>query len=117
MKTMKLNEKVKIIREEKKLSQSYIAHELGLDQSQYSRREKGEIYFNPDEIIKLSFLLDISISILFDEQKNLSNSHLQTKNNLTLISDKLIEQYEIRLQEKDKIIEMLHEKLNIATNS
>lgn len=111
MKTMKLNEKVKIIREEKKLSQSYIAHELGLDQSQYSRREKGEIYFNPDEIIKLSFLLDTSISILFDVQKNLSGKHLQTKNNLSSISEKLIEQYESKLKEKDEIIEMLREKL------
>lgn len=75
---MRLNEKAKTLREEKKLSQSYLAHELGLEQSQYSRREKGEIQFVPDEIVKLSKLLETTISNLFDEQANIFS--IQTQN-------------------------------------
>ena len=62
---MKLHEKVKLLRDDKKLSQDFLAHELGLDQSQYSRREKGEIQFVPEEIKKLSKLLETTISNLF----------------------------------------------------
>ncbi|GGF19064.1 helix-turn-helix domain-containing protein [Flavobacterium limi] len=103
---MKLNQKVKLIRESKKISQIYLAHELGLNQSQYSRREKGEIQFNSDEIIKLSNLLETSISSLFDEQQNII-SHKWDYNNINSISSKLIEQYEHRLKEKDEMIKLL----------
>lgn len=110
---MRLNEKAKTLREEKKLSQSYLAHELGLEQSQYSRREKGEIQFVPDEIVKLSKLLETTISNLFDEQANIFS--IQTQNGgyfgqYITVSDKLIEQYEFRLKEKDDLIELLRQK-------
>ena len=103
---MKLNQKVKAIREDKKLSQSFLAHELGLDQSQYSRREKGEIQFIPEEIIKLSHLLDTTISDLFNQRD------INIPSNLT---NMLIEQYELRLKEKDELIKVLNQKLNTKT--
>jgi transcriptional regulator with XRE-family HTH domain len=65
---MQLHEKIRSIRENKKLSQGYLAQELGLDQSQYSRREKGEIPFVPNEIVRISKLLETSISDLFGEE-------------------------------------------------
>ena len=110
---MRLNEKVKTLREEKKLSQSYLAHELGLEQSQYSRREKGEIQFVPDEIIKLSKLLETTIANLFDEETIVFNNIDQKGGNFgqyITVSDKLIEQYEFRLKEKDDLIELLRQK-------
>jgi transcriptional regulator with XRE-family HTH domain len=110
---MKIHEKVKTIREDKKFSQSFIAHELGLDQSQYSRREKGEIQFVPDEIIKLSKLLNTSISNLFEEENIVFNNIGQKGGNFgqyISVSEKLIEQYEIRLKEKDEMILLLREK-------
>jgi transcriptional regulator with XRE-family HTH domain len=97
---MHVHEKIKIIREDKKLSQGFLAHELGLDQSQYSRREKGEIQFVPDEIVKLSKLLDTSISNLFGEETNVFNNIDQKGGNFgqyVSTQDKLIEQYELRL--------------------
>ena len=102
---MKLNEKIKQLRENKKLSQSYIAYELGLDQSQYSRREKGEIQFIPDEIIKLSKMLETTIANLFEEQQNDNDN----KQNLSIL-EKLTEQYELRLKEKDEMIALLRNK-------
>ena len=108
---MKLYQKVKAIRESKKLSQSYLAYELGLDQSQYSRREKGEVQFVPEEIIKISHLLKTTISDLFSESETLCKKAIQNTENLILISEKLIEQYEFRLREKDELINILRKKL------
>lgn len=42
---MKIHETIKEIREDKKISQEVVAHNLRLSQSQYSRRESGEIKF------------------------------------------------------------------------
>jgi transcriptional regulator with XRE-family HTH domain len=111
---MKLHEKVKTIREERKISQGFMAHELGLDQSQYSRREKGEIQFVPEEIIKLSKLLETTISNLFGEETIVFNNNDQKGGNFgqyVTIPEKLIEQYELRLKEKDELIALLKEKI------
>lgn len=115
-KIMKLYQKVKAIRENEKLSQSYLAHELGLDQSQYSRREKGEVQFIPDEIVKLAQLLNTSVSTLFCEQEKFQPIEIHTPKNIGLITDKLIEQYEFRLREKDEIINNLREKLKLKNS-
>ncbi|KQB43272.1 Helix-turn-helix domain protein [Flavobacterium daejeonense] len=104
---MLLHEKIKLIRESKKLSQSYLAYELNLSQSQYSRREKGEIQFVADEIIKLSKLLETSISEFFNEKIVESQ---RIKDNLS-VAEKLIEQYEMRIKEKEEMIVVL-KKLN-----
>jgi transcriptional regulator with XRE-family HTH domain len=112
---MQLHEKIKLIRESKKLSQSYLAYELNLDQSQYSRREKGEIQFVPNEIVKLSKLLEISISELFGEKIILSQKTEEINGNIS-IAEKLIEQYEMRIKEKDDMIVILKELNERKTN-
>ncbi len=112
---MKLHEKVKTIREEKKLSQDFIAHELGLSQSQYSRRESGEIKFDADEILQLSKTLDTKVSELYGEETNVFNINTQNGGafgQYVTIPDKLIELYEKRLQEKDEMIEILKKQIS-----
>lgn len=111
---MQIHEKVKLIRESKKLSQVYLAHELGLSQSQYSRREKGEIPFVPNEIVKLSLLLETTISDLFGEEiimlkKNNENEGKFIQN--FTIYKKLIKQYEKRIIEKDELIALLKSQI------
>ncbi len=104
---MTLHEKIKQIREDKKLSQSYLAHELGLDPSQYSRREKGEIDFKPNELILLSKKLETPISKLFGEETNVFNNIEQKGGSFgqyVTTNEKLIEQFELRLLEKDEMI-------------
>lgn len=103
---MQVHEIIKTIREVKKLSQSYLAHELGLDQSQYSRREKGEIPFVPNEIIKISKLLKTSVSNLFGEEVLNNQKHVS-------IDEKLIEQYELRIKEKEEMIVLLKSKMKL----
>lgn len=112
---MKLHERVKTIREQKRYSQEHIAHELGLSQSQYSRRENGEIKFDADEILQVSKILDTKISELFGEETNFFSIHTQKGGvfgQFVTIPDKLIELYEKRLADKDEIIRILKKKLD-----
>lgn len=99
-----------MIREGQKLSQVYLANELNLDQSQYSRREKGEIPFVPNEIVKISKLLKTSISNLFGEE-NISNENDARVDIGILIDEKLIEQYELRIKEKEEVIALLKSQI------
>lgn len=115
---MTLYEKIKEIRVDKKLSQSFLAHELNLDPAQYSRRESGEIDFKPKEIIILSKKLETPISKLFGEETSVFNNVDQkggTFGQYITTSEKLIEQFELRLKEKDDMIaqlKMIVEKLS-----
>lgn len=111
---MKLNEKIKSIREEKKLSQGFLAFELCLDQSQYSRRENGQIQFVPEEILKLSKLLNTTISNLFGEETIVLTNVDQKVDNFEYYvstNEKLIQQYELRIKEKEEMIAFLKAQL------
>lgn len=111
---MKLHEKIKHVREERKLSQDYIAHELGLSQSQYSRRESGETKFIAEELIQLSKALETKIADLYGEESAVFNNHNQKGGSFgqyVTVSDKLIEQFEKRIQDKEDMIKMLKEQL------
>ncbi len=104
---MDIATKVKLLREEKKISQEFISHELGLSQSQYSRRENGEVKFVAEEIGKLAKILEVSVSQIYGEATNSFSVHTQNGGNFgqyIQVSEKLIEQYEARLKEKDEMI-------------
>ncbi len=126
---MKVYERIKTARENKKLSQDSVAFDLDLGQSQYSRRENGEIPFSAEEIEKLSGILDTKISELYGEETNIFNSHNQKGGtfgqfeNYFNIPEKLIEQfeknieqYEKRLEEKETIISLLKEQITDLKN-
>lgn len=119
---MKVYERIKTTRENKKLSQDSVAFNLNLGQSQYSRRENGEIPFSAEEIEKLSAILDTKISELYGEETIIFNSHNQKGGafgqfeNYITVPDKLIDQYEKRLEEKETIISLLKEQINDLKN-
>ncbi|MBA3986867.1 MAG: helix-turn-helix transcriptional regulator [Flavobacteriales bacterium] len=107
---MNIYDKVKTLREDKKISQEFMAHQLGLSQSQYSRRESGEIKFVVEEIAQLAKVLETSVAELFGEQRNSFAIHTQNGGSFgqyVSIPEKLIEQYEARLREKDEMIRLL----------
>jgi transcriptional regulator with XRE-family HTH domain len=111
---MKLNDKVKLFRENKRLSQESIAFELGLSQSQYSRRESGNIKFNSDEVLKLTKILEVSLDNLFSDIIIVLNNNNQKSGvfgNNICIPEELISQYQLRIQEKDELILFLKEKI------
>lgn len=115
---MKIHEKIRLSRELKKMSQESVAFDLNLNQSQYSRRESGEIPFSADEIGKLAPILGVKVSELYGEETTVFNNHNQKGGTFgkfehyIAVSDKIIELYEERLKEKDTIIALLKERID-----
>jgi transcriptional regulator with XRE-family HTH domain len=113
---MDISTKIKLLREDKKISQDYISHQLGLSQSQYSRRENGEVKFVAEEIGKLAKILEVSVSHIYGEETNTFTLHTQNGGNFGQYireSERLIEQYEMRLKEKDDTISFLKDQIDI----
>jgi len=111
---MEVFEKVKFYRESKKLSQEYVGARLNIEQSQYSRRESGQIPFAVDELLKLSELFEVEISDLMKDKMIVFNNHNQTGGSFGQyihFPEKLIEQYEARLKEKEEIILLLKQRI------
>jgi transcriptional regulator with XRE-family HTH domain len=112
---MEIFEKVRFFREQKKLSQEFVSTILNIEQSQFSRRESGQIPFSINELDKLSELFDVEISEFFKEKTVIFTSNNQQGGSFgqyVSVPDRLIEQYEMRLKEKEEMIDMLKEQIN-----
>lgn len=114
--------RIKKLREDKNISQEKMALELELTQSNYGRLEKDDKRLTVPKIIKIAEILNVNISFLFNEQtakvihqNNNENPSAYNVENLYQnnkeITDKLIEQYEARLKEKDELIGLLKGKI------
>ncbi len=113
---MQLHEKVKYYREAKRMSQDSVAFQLGLDQSQYSRRENGSIKFNSDEISQLCQVLEVTPLELFNSESVIFNNTNQQGGNFgqyIALPEELQKQYELRIKEKDEMIEILKSQIEI----
>ncbi|QNN43968.1 helix-turn-helix domain-containing protein [Pedobacter roseus] len=106
---------IRKLREEKNISQEKMALELNLAQSNYGRLEKDDRRLTVPKLLKISEVLKVSISDLFNERKI---THQQNNDKLTIACNagpfhdqeaikKLIEQYELRIKEKDELISLL----------
>ncbi len=113
--------RIKKLREEKNISQEKMALELELTQSNYGRLEKDDKRLTVPKILKISEVLSVNISYLFNEQtakvihqNNNENPSAYNVENLYQnnkeITDRLIDQYEARLKEKDELIAILRNK-------
>ncbi len=118
-----LGSRIKKMREEKNISQEKMALELDLTQSNYGRLEKDDRRLTVPKVLKISEVLNVSVSYLFNEQtskvihqNNNENPNAYNVENLYQnnkeITDKLIEQYEARLKEKDELILSLKNIIN-----
>ena len=111
---MEVFEKVRFFREGKKMSQEVVSSVLDIEQSQYSRRESGQIPFSINELEKLSGLFDVEISEFFKEKTIIFTSNNQSGGSFgqyVSVPDRLIEQYEMRIKEKDELIKLLKEQI------
>lgn len=114
--TMNLSEKVKFYRELKQMSQENLAFDLGINQSQYSRRESGRINFNSEEIYKLIRILEITPNELFVQHTIILKNTNHMGGNLTQYinpSEDLVEQFKCSINDKDQIISLLMDKIKI----
>jgi transcriptional regulator with XRE-family HTH domain len=75
----KILSNIKTIREAKDLSGEYIAAQMGITQATYSRKEKGEIDFSLNDLLKVSEVLEVPMGKLVDQ--DLAKVITQTNNN------------------------------------
>ena len=60
--------KIRKLREERGITQEYIANELSVTQSSYGRLEKDDRRLNVLKLLKIAEVLNVSVSILFGEK-------------------------------------------------
>lgn len=113
-------EKIKDIRKQKGYSHEYIAHELDISQVAYSKLEKNETKLTVERLYKLAEILETSVGDLLNEHQNtefhqvnrdsaigyqqqIETLHQEDKEK----TNKIIELYEARIQDKDRLIAQL----------
>ncbi|RUA31847.1 MAG: hypothetical protein DSY77_12485 [Bacteroidetes bacterium] len=101
---MDIHNIVKRIREKKHISQECVSFYLNLTQSQYSRRESGNIKFTLDEIIQLCQFFEVNIFNRIDIE--------MTENDFEYDNNNLINQYQVIIEEKNKTIQLLENILS-----
>ena len=105
------------LRKKRAWSQEQVADILHISRSSYQRIEAGEGFSWASHLEKICEVFEISPEQLLQQSTVIFNSQQQggTSNNAYIfhqISDKLIEQYELRIKEKDALIEELKLKIN-----
>lgn len=100
--------KLKTLRKQKGLSQEEVADYLHISQPTYARMEKGESSSWASYINNICGLYNIAPEELLKQDTNTFNQNNKEGSNngivINNLSEKLIEQYEQRLQEKDTYI-------------
>lgn len=112
---MEIGKKLRTLRAEKGFTQEKMADLLKIPQATYSNLEnnKGKLDLKLIEKIASIYEIDV-IDILKEDGLTFYNQKNKGGNNglvINQLSEKLIEQYEIRLREKDEIIAELRARL------
>ncbi|MGX1023593.1 helix-turn-helix domain-containing protein [Psychroflexus sp. MBR-150] len=111
-----IGKRIKQFRHQKGYSQEHLAHELCISQSAYARLENGETYTWASHLEKLCEIFEVQPEDIVKQESivindNQKGGHSNNAYIINQLSEKLIEQYEKRIQEKDKLINQLNEKL------
>jgi len=114
---MKIGAQLKKAREEKKFSQQEIANLLDISQKTLSNIESDKSNPTIEQLSKLSEMYELDILELLSNQGITFNQHNQEGENNGIVQnyhypDKLIEQFEERIKEKDDLIIMLKEEIS-----
>jgi transcriptional regulator with XRE-family HTH domain len=96
--------KIKQLRELKNYTQEYMAQQLGLSTRAYSKIETGETQLTINRLNEISSILGIDpIEALGFDHQNIFNNYGSQEGNIGInhinIPDKLIEQYEKRIEQ------------------
>ncbi len=121
---MKVNEKLKQLREENHWSQEEIAEKIHITPSSYAKIERGETRLTLHRLEQFAEVFNVDISKLIQNdgspcyQINEHNStvHIYNHSTATMLShadyQNEIEKLQLMLQHKDEIIDGLKDKIN-----
>lgn len=117
---MIIGAKLKQARERKKMSQEELALILKTTQKTVSNWESDKSIPSLDNLSKIETVLEVDILSWFAEKGIVFNQHNEKGDNSAIInktlSEELKEQYEKRLEEKDKNIEELKSEIIFLRN-
>ena len=108
-----IGKKLQNLRRQSGFSQEHIANRLHISQSAYARIENGESHSWANHISQLCEIFEITPEELVNNDSVVINHNQQGGGGyiqINQLSEKLIEQYETRLKEKDEIIKDLRER-------
>ncbi len=111
-----IGKKLQALRKERGFSQEQVADKLHISQSTYARIESGESHSWASHILKICETYEITPEELVSSENIVINNNQQGGNSTNAIivnqlSEKLIQQYEERIKEKDLIINELRNRL------
>ncbi len=114
---MLLGKKLKSLRTAKGFSPDIVAERIGVSKSTYGRYERDETTPDLKSLEMLAQLYEIEIYELLTDDKIFftQNNKKSTGNGFYVynnLSDKLIEQLELRIKEKDELIALLKSELS-----
>ena len=112
-------------RKEKKFSQQDVAEFLSISQTQYLRKEKGEIGITEQEWDKIAKLLNVEVEEIKEEENknisqhfdNVTGSYIGSNNNYCNVPKFLLENQKEYIELLKKEIESLKVKLSLLENS
>jgi len=103
---------IKKIREDKGLSQEYMAMKLGISQSTYTKVERGEVNLYVDRLLKIVKILDVGLAKVFDEENqnvfnvnsydSSSNTNLQVVENMYNDNKDVVNRLQNAFEEENK---------------
>lgn len=115
--------KIRNLRKAKGYSQEEVAERLSISQSAYARIERGESHSWAVHLEKLSEIFEIRPEeLLSDDSNNFNNQEQKggmafqfvgTINTINSLSEKLIEQYEVRIAELKEEVTSLKEEIKL----
>lgn len=113
---MELGSRLRQAREEKRFSQQEVAHLLHISQKTLSNIESDKSTPTIEQLSRMSELYEIDVLELLSQQGITFNQHIQKGENNGIIHhhhypEKLVEQYEKRLEAQSTLIEKLREEV------
>ena len=115
--------KIRNLRKAKGYSQEEVAERLSISQSAYARIERGESHSWAAHLEKLSEIFEVKPEeLLSDDSNNFNNQEQKggmafqfvgTINTINSLSEKLIEQYEVRIAELKEEVASLKEEIKL----
>ena len=112
---MNISHIIKSLRIQKKLEPIHLAELLDVSINTYRKYERNEATPDINMLEKIAEIYDISIvDLLKNNSVAINNKDNKIENNLFInqISEKLIEQYDCRLEEKEEVIKELKKTIN-----